>query len=60
MQKYGSNVKFREFLLEFSGLMGQHFDDVADKKTTEEEERKRKEEEMMNNDPVYKVIQTDP
>jgi hypothetical protein len=40
--------------------MGSHFDEVADKKAKEEEEKKRKEEEMMKNDPVYKIIQTDP
>lgn len=56
MQKYGSNAKFREFLLEFSSLMGQHFDEVADQKAKEQEERKKKEEEMMKNDPVYKII----
>ena len=60
MQKYGSNAKFREFIMEFSNLMGSHFDEVADKKAKEEEEKKRKEEEMMKNDPVYKIIQTDP
>ena len=40
--------------------MGKHFDEVADKKAKEEEEKKRKEEEMMKNDPVYRIIQTDP
>lgn len=40
--------------------MGTHFDEVADKKAKEEEEKKRKEEEMMKNDPVYRIIQTDP
>ncbi len=40
--------------------MGSHFDEVADKKAKEEQEKKRKEEEMMKNDPVYKIIQTDP
>ena len=40
--------------------MGTHFDEVADNKAREEEEKKRKEEEMMKNDPVYKIIQTDP
>ena len=46
--------------MEFSGLMGSHFDEVADKKLKEEEEKKKKEEELMMNDPVYKIIQTDP
>ena len=40
--------------------MGTHFDEVADKKAKEQEEKKRKEEEMMKNDPVYRIIQTDP
>lgn len=42
--------------MEFSSLMGTHFDEVADKKVKEEEEKKRKEEELMKNDPVYKII----
>ena len=60
MQKYGSNAKFREFIMEFSSLMGTHFDEVADKKAKEEQEKKRKEEELMKSDPVSKIIQTDP
>ena len=40
--KYGQNPKFRELMQEFSGLMGSHFTEVADKKKKEEEEAKRK------------------
>lgn len=60
MQKYGNNEKFRKFMMEFSGMMATHFDDVADKEKKAAEEKKRAEEEMMKNDPVYKIIQTDP
>ena len=56
MQKYGQSAKFREFLQEFSGLMGTHFEEVADKKKKEEEEKKRQEEELMKSDPIYKII----
>lgn len=58
--KYGSNPQFREFMAEFGGLMGSHFDELADKKAKEEEEKKRAEEEAMKSDPVYQKIQTDP
>ena len=40
--KYGQNPEFRELMQEFSGLMGSHFTEVADKKKKEEEEAKRK------------------
>lgn len=30
MEKYGNNGKFREFMMEFSGMMATHFDSVAD------------------------------
>lgn len=32
MQKYGNDPMFKELLMEFSSLMGTHFNDVADKK----------------------------
>jgi hypothetical protein len=67
MQKYGANVKLREFMMEFSSMMGSHFESVADqeKRNAEakakqaEEDRKRQEEERMK-DPVYRMMQTDP
>ena len=42
MQKYGNNPDFRELMMEFSGLMGNHFTEIADKKKKEEEEEKKK------------------
>lgn len=67
MQKYGANVKLREFMMEFSSMMGTHFEQVADQEKTNaeakarqaEEDRKREEAERMK-DPVYKLMQTDP
>lgn len=53
MQKYGNDPKFKELLMEFSGLMGNHFTDVADK-------QKKEEEEKMKNDPVMQTINNDP
>lgn len=41
MEKYGNNPEFRELMAEFSSLMGNHFESVADKKAQEEEEKKR-------------------
>lgn len=60
MAKYGNNPEFRELMVEFSALMGSHFESVADKKKKEEEEKRKKEEEEMKKDPVYNTIQTDP
>lgn len=54
--KYGQNPKFRELMQEFSGLMANHFTEVADKQKKEEEEAKRKQEEEMKKDPVYQTI----
>jgi DNA-nicking Smr family endonuclease len=67
MQKYGHNPAFKELMMEFSSFMGDHFNDVADKKA-EEEEVKRKEEEQkrqkemeeIKKDPVFNIIETDP
>ena len=63
MAKYGNNAEFREIMMEFSKLMGGHFDEVSQKKKEEEEkkqqeeEKKRKEmEEQMKNDPVHQII----
>ena len=53
MQKYGNDPLFKELLMEFSGLMGNHFTDVADKKKEEEEKK-------MADDPVMKIINEDP
>ncbi len=52
MQKYGSNPEFRELMMEFSKLMGTHFEDIAEKKKVDEEEK-------IKNDPVTKIIETD-
>jgi phage portal protein BeeE len=41
MQKYGNNPQFRELMQEFSLLMGNHFEEIADKKKQEEEEKKK-------------------
>ena len=35
MAKYGSNPQFRELMMEFSSFMGDHFNNVADKKKEE-------------------------
>ena len=32
MAKYGNNPEFREIMMEFSKLMGGHFEGIADKK----------------------------
>jgi hypothetical protein len=45
MQKYGNNPQFKEMILEFSAFMGEHFENVADKKKREEEEAAKKAEE---------------
>ena len=42
MQKYGNNPEFRELMIEFSKLMGGHFEELADKKA---EEAKKEEQE---------------
>lgn len=60
MQKYGSNPKFREFMMEFSGMMAGHFNEVADKEKALALEKKRQEEEFKNQDPIYNLIQNDP
>ena len=59
MQKHGNNPAFKELLLEFSALMGNHFTDVGKQQEEEkkkEEEQKRKE---MENDPILQKINTD-
>lgn len=48
MQKYGKDPQFREILLEFSSLMGTHFNEVAEEKAKEEEEKMK--------DPVMQTI----
>ena len=53
MQKYGNNPEFKELLLEFSALCGNHFTDLADKKKEEEEKK-------MADDPITKIINSDP
>eukprot|EP00347_Sterkiella_histriomuscorum_P016908 403351390 len=52
MQKYGGNPEFRTILEEFSKMMGQHFEDLGDKKQKEEEEK-------IQNDPVMQIINND-
>mmetsp|Transcript_2616 Transcript_2616/g.4380 ORF Transcript_2616/g.4380 Transcript_2616/m.4380 type:complete len:109 (-) Transcript_2616:117-443(-) len=59
MEKYGNNPEFREIMVEFSKLMGEHFEGVAEKKKKEEEEQRKKEEEQLKSDPVYNIIQSD-
>ena len=54
--KYGNSPEFREFMQEFSKLMGTHFESVADAKKKEEEEKRKEEEEKLKNDPVYQTI----
>ena len=49
MAKYGQNPEFREIMMEFSKLMGGHFEGIADKKQQEEKEQ-------LENDPVYQTI----
>lgn len=53
MEKYGHNPQFREILQEFTQSMAGHFEDMGNK-----EQEKQKEE--MKNDPVMKIIETDP
>ena len=53
MQKYGNDPKFKELLMEFSALMGNHFTDTAEK-------QKKEEEAKMKDDPVMKTINEDP
>jgi hypothetical protein len=59
MKKYGGNPQFREIMEDFSKLMGNHFEDVADKKKREAEEAEKKRQEEMKNDPVVQIIETD-
>ena len=56
MAKYGQNPEFREIMLEFSKLMGGHFEEVAEDKKKEEEKKQKELEEQMKNDPVHQVI----
>ena len=49
MQKYGQNPEFKELLLEFSALCGNHFNALADEKKAEEEKK-------MEDDPTMKII----
>jgi hypothetical protein len=44
LKKYAHVPEFREFLEEFSKMMGSHFDDVADKKKKQEEEEAKKQQ----------------
>lgn len=53
MQKYGNNPQFKEILVEFSALCGNHFTNLAD-------EKKKEEEKKAQDDPVMKIINTDP
>jgi len=53
MEKYGHNPQFREILQEFSQAMAANFENLAEK-----EAEKKKEE--MKNDPIMKIIDTDP
>ena len=53
MQKYGNNPEFKELLMEFSAMMGTHFNDLADTKKAEEEKK-------LENDPAMIAIKTDP
>ena len=43
MQKYGNDPMFKELLLEFSALMGNHFTDVGEKQKKEEEAKQKAE-----------------
>ena len=47
-------------MMEFSAIMGTHFESVADKEAKKAEEKKRQDEEALKNDPVYHLIQNDP
>jgi len=40
-------------MLEFSKLMGGHFEEVAEDKKKEEEKKQKELEEQMKNDPVH-------
>jgi hypothetical protein len=60
MKKYGNNPQFREIMEDFSKLMGNHFEDVADKKQREAEEAEKKRLEEMKNDPVMQIIENEP
>jgi len=43
-------------MMEFSSLMGTHFESVADKEKEAAEAKRREEEEALKNDPVYNLI----
>ena len=62
MQQYGNNPEFKELLLEFSALMGNHFTEIADTKKAEEEKKMQNDPAMqaINNDPEVKAILEDP
>lgn len=53
MAKYGHNPQFREILQEFTQSMAGHFEDMGQK-----EAEKKKEE--MKDDPIMKIIDSDP
>ena len=46
MQTYGKNPEFMEMMIEFSKIMGSHFEKIGEKKE--------------ETDPVMKIINTDP
>jgi hypothetical protein len=64
MQKYGNNPEFRELLIEFSTIMGQHFEVMGEKsasQTTQEtgitnQPRDPKAEELLNDPKVKSLI----
>lgn len=56
MAKYGQDPEFRQLMIEFSALMGDHFTSTADKIAAEEKAKKEKEEEELKKDPVFKTI----
>jgi len=59
MAKYGNNPQFRELLTEFNGMMGNHFNALADDKKAEEEKKQKEEEKKMQDDPVMQILNSD-
>ena len=65
MRKYGNNPEFQELLLEFSKIMGSHFEIMAQKAATEEQQKNNapalpkdpKAEEYLMDPKVRSVVQ---
>ena len=43
-------------MMEYSALMGTHFESIAEIEAKKEEEKKKEEEDKMKSDPVFNTI----